>query len=559
MSDTVLKGEILSRLLEVVGKGTLREALLFDAAGRRAVSVPIGGSGSERGQSLESLLLAERQFRESGAGAAVRVLPLTLYGQEAGHLALLGEPGTPDATLDEVIADAADLVMRLAEMNLEIESLSNEVLRSYEAINFFYDMHSALAGSTDPAVLCRTILDRLLATIACQSGLIVLVDEARDRRAQVRALRAPGAPLVDGMPIEASTLLLGEVLETGRSVVIDDAGELARDELGPLASLARLSLVLVPLRWEGRSLGAIVLADRFAPECPAAPVPFTSAELKLLETIATQAASILSNMKLMELKREIEIARRIQSSLLPERAPVIPGADLSGRCLMASGVGGDLFDFSAGTDGRTWVVVADVSGHNLASALMMAVARTALKIAGRSRRSPAAIARRVNADLYDDLAHAELFITFFLATYEPERRLLSYCSAGHNPAVLLRAGSGRLETLKAAGVPAGILPSFEFEERSTRLHPEDVLVITTDGVTEARSPAGEMLGEEGLVRALRGRMDGTAAQILEGVLADIERFTAGQGPEDDRTLVVLKIGNPRTAAGRGQDSRPSHR
>jgi sigma-B regulation protein RsbU (phosphoserine phosphatase) len=275
---------------------------------------------------------------------------------------------------------------------------------------------------------------------------------------------------------------------------------------------------------------------------------FTAGDAKMATTIATQLAAAIQTGRLVEsrrqaerLQRDLEIAATIQRTLLPNDAPQVPGTELAARCEPAGKVGGDYFDHVVGADGRLYLLVADVAGHSIGSALMMAMARAVLRRAMKEGRTAAGVLRRLNDALFDDLDRAELFITGFCATYDPATGELRWGNGGQNRPALVRAG-GTLEDLDAEGMPAGILPEVEFEEGSTRLLAGDVLVLYTDGVVEARDPAGELFGEGRLHSALREVAGRPPHMVLGAVLDAVAAHRRGGTPDDDVTVLVLRAG-----------------
>ncbi|HDH09788.1 MAG TPA: protein serine phosphatase, partial [Chloroflexi bacterium] len=287
-------------------------------------------------------------------------------------------------------------------------------------------------------------------------------------------------------------------------------------------------------------LGVINLADK-------ASGIFTSGDLKLLTAIASQAAISIYKSQLVEelkeaerVKREMEIAHRIQMSLLPERPPEVEGVELAGMCIPAMEVGGDYYDFLH-RDGRLDLIIADVSGHSVGSALMMAITRTVLRSEIAGGKSPAQVLAATNATMYDDLSRAELFITVFHTSYDKETRTLTYANGGHNPPFLWRAAEGKCISLDADGMLLGILEDVDYEERIIELQPGDILVLYTDGVTEARNEAGEFFGEERLRRAIEEGSGLSPAELLDDLYRRIYEHSKGVPQRDDITLVVMKV------------------
>ncbi len=266
---------------------------------------------------------------------------------------------------------------------------------------------------------------------------------------------------------------------------------------------------------------------------------FTAGDLKLLSALASQAAVLIDNSRLAAVEKEMGLARTIQASLLPQGPPRVAGADLAGICLPARNVGGDYFDMIALPGGRAGLLIADVSGHNVGAALMMAVSRAALRAEIDRSVDPKEVLSRANRLLDSDLARSELFVSVFFAIYDPGTRTLAYANAGHNPGMLRRARGGPVEELDAEGILFGVLPDFVFESKTVQLEPGDLVLLYTDGLTEARSPEGQMFGEERLAAALGEAWQLPTREVPRRLITAVDLHAAA-APADDRTAAVLR-------------------
>jgi serine phosphatase RsbU (regulator of sigma subunit) len=205
-------------------------------------------------------------------------------------------------------------------------------------------------------------------------------------------------------------------------------------------------------------------------------------------------------------------------------------------------VGGDYYDFIwRDGDGHLAVVIADVSGHNVASALMMAVARSALRAELRSTGDPGRVLETANGFLYEDLTKAELFLSILCMVYEPRARTLRYASAGHNPALLFRPGEESCRVLDADGLLAGVLEGMTYPAEELSLDEGDAVLLYTDGLVEAANADGEMFGLARLADVFRRTSRLPAREILDRVFEAIYRFAGDRSGADDMTMVVLKV------------------
>ena len=284
---------------------------------------------------------------------------------------------------------------------------------------------------------------------------------------------------------------------------------------------------------------------------------FTEQFVELLESLAGQLAQAVSIVEEREARegerrqkeaallenarvtRDLELAKQIQLSLLPEAAPVMSGMKIACRCVPATHVGGDYYDFFQRGEAQVDVIMADVSGHSVGAALIMVETRSVLRAQMQAPRSSKEVLRVLNELLYEDLTRAELFITMFCAKYDGATRALSYANAGHTRPLLFRAGAW--QELDAEGLILGVEPEVAFEEKSMVLEPDDLLFIYTDGIIETERESGELFGVPRLCRLLSGMLDQEPETIIDRVLSEVADYSAPQPLQDDISMVVMKV------------------
>ncbi|HEX4003428.1 MAG TPA: PP2C family protein-serine/threonine phosphatase [Candidatus Acidoferrales bacterium] len=252
------------------------------------------------------------------------------------------------------------------------------------------------------------------------------------------------------------------------------------------------------------------------------------------------------------MKRDLEIAREIQQWLVPEKPPVVPGIDMAFATRPQNTVAGDYYDAfvrpaSAGNSISypLLVAVADVAGKSVPAALLMATFQASLRALSATPASLDEIVVGLDRYCRAHSLEGRRFTTAFLAEIDPATREMRYVNAGHN-APILRRESGAIERLEAGGPPFG-LPLFTGSEipypsASVQLQPGDLLFIFTDGVAEAISESGDEYTEQRLIACLRSAATGTAAEILNRVMADVNAFAAQARQHDDITCLAVRVG-----------------
>jgi len=245
------------------------------------------------------------------------------------------------------------------------------------------------------------------------------------------------------------------------------------------------------------------------------------------------------------LQKEMQVAQEIQHALLPRKFPDVEGYDISTIYRAAKDVGGDYFDFVQIDANTLGIIVADVSGKGVPGSLVMTMIRTALRLESRENYSPTDVLSRVNQFVADDVKKG-MFITIFFITLDSLKRTIAFASAGHNPMILYRKDVDSCYFLNTRGMPLGIsLPDgvkFDqtIEHDKVKLKKDDMLVIYTDGITEAMNKAGDQYGNDRLIDFIKSNCELHPDEFTAKLDADINRFTSGAPQNDDITLVVIK-------------------
>src|SRR5687767_14909383 len=339
--------------------------------------------------------------------------------------------------------------------------------------------------------------------------------------------------------IRVSRNVLDEVVIRGKSVLTSDAQHDPRFASGTMVLQGVRAVLAVPLGVSEKVFG-IIYADS-----PIAEGRFTEDHLKVLTTLASVAAIRVENARLVEarlererLERELALASEIQQRFQPTAPPHINGYELQGISFPCYEIGGDYYDFIEREDGRLVIALGDVSGKGTAAALLMSSLHAAIHAQSASHDSLVATISAVNRYLADNIP-ANRFVTLFYAELDPDSGSMAFLNAGHNPPLIVHA-AGTVEQLASGGLPLGIKPDAEYREGRTQLQPGDVLVIYSDGVTEAVSPSGEEFGPTRLYEVVSRNVDASAAGIRDRIESSLTKFAQGTSAADDITLVIVK-------------------
>jgi sigma-B regulation protein RsbU (phosphoserine phosphatase) len=302
-------------------------------------------------------------------------------------------------------------------------------------------------------------------------------------------------------------------------------------------------MLSVPIMWTtpdgGQPLGVVNLSDRRARQ------PFTAGDQKLVAAIATQIGTAIQNARLVRsslnqqrLVQEMELAHDLQMRLLPRPDAVAPQARVAARVVPADSVGGDLYNLFRLPEGRTGVMIGDVSGHGYRAALIMALTMSASAIHAQTTTDPGETLNALLASLREELATTEMFISTFYAVLDPGARALRYANTGH-PHAFVVAADGAVERLPALDPPLGMVESFP-NTMSRPWIPGEMLLLFTDGISEARNRQDDRLGESAVLEVVLKHRSADPEFILERVFDALNQHIGDTPRRDDLTLVILR-------------------
>lgn len=299
--------------------------------------------------------------------------------------------------------------------------------------------------------------------------------------------------------------------------------------------------LVVPLIGQGELLGALYLGQRLSDQ------PYSTDDRRLLGNLASQVAPAMKVAQLVReqqaeakererIQQELQVAALIQQTLLPKELPSIPGWNVEAFYRPARAVGGDFYDFIDLGENRLGVVIGDVTDKGVPAALVMATCRSMLRAAALKHDSPSAVLAEVNENLVPEIPPA-MFVTCLYAIIDTTGGEVVFANAGHN-LPYVRTAEGVLE-LRATGMPLGLMPDMPYDERTYMMGDGDLMVLTSDGITEAHNPAGEMYGFSRLMGRVARKTKG--GDMCGALVSDLEGWTGpGSEQEDDITLVVVR-------------------
>ncbi|GEM_PF-1071354 len=439
----------------------------------------------------------------------------------------------------------ADILRREGMRDFESDDTTVHLLSCFEQIRTVHDLAEHLPTCrtlSEMAEFCLSALNRGLPARktlllihedeGVKSHVFSLEEEQGSRRFQARTFH------VDKIRL---TSPLGVAMAENRAIY--GPKDTFKIPSGCLLEEAERNLLVVPIVFgeDNESLGALILMDSLHFEGDSQ--SFGNPEKEMAQSVAVLLGLLLGTKKRAAAEKELQIAKTIQETLLPERAPDWEDLEVAGKNRLANAVGGDFFGFFEAEDGRKDVVIADVSGHNMASAMAMVMARSQLQVLVESMEGPGELLGALGRSLYSDLMRNDLFLTVFHLTFGPSQGgavPFRYTNAGHNPPLLVRR-NGETLWLEGGGPVIGFLPDMNYGETQGKLFPGDVLYLYTDGVTESQDLNGEMFGEQRLEKMVLASRELSSQELVEKTFETLEKNCPKGAVFDDITVVALKV------------------
>lgn len=440
----------------------------------------------------------------------------------------------------------AKTVAALLEAEEETKAVAAELSARYEEIDLIYTISEVLGHTIRLSDAASRILREVSDVVGARRATLLAVDEGGK---VLRIVAAQGMNPSEAEPIEVDdpSSIAARVFRDGRILSynppVGETSAAANRESRSYRGYAYLSVPVLYATPGGpsRPIGVINFTDRIGGDA------FTTGDRKLVAAIANQIGAALANARLVSrdleqqrLRRELELARDLQLKLLPSPLVIAAKADVAARCRPAEVVGGDFYNLMRLPGDRIGVMIGDVSSHGFGAALIMALAMSASGIHAESATSPAAVMTLLEQSLADELQKTEMFLTLFYGVIDPAAGKLFYANAGHPQAFVVRP-DGSSCRLEATRPPLGLGLGGTADAEQPWAKRADTLCLFTDGISDAMSLRGVRFGEErvlGHVSRMRGR---STLDILNAVTTELDAFTEGADPTDDRTIVLLRV------------------
>lgn len=504
------------------------------------------GTAAQQGQPVRvaDVLKDSRYISDSNTTRSEMVVPLRFGDQVIGVLDLQSEQ------LDHFSEDALSVMQTMADqIAVAIESARAFTAQREEAwtLNALLQVAENISHTSSLQELATTVVRITPLMLGCERCYLLTWDAEQGTltpRAAYGLTEAQRSDFLEWPFSIERAPLLGDVLTSRTPISIEDAHE--RRYLCPpiLEKFGGKTLLVLPLWLRGTTLG-LLITDFDSPHRD-----FSEREMTLYLGISNQVAVALESELLAQevasavrMEEELQVARGVQTAVLPTNVPPIAGWDAAADWRSARMVGGDFFDYwwldrhEQGSQQRLGFVIADVSDKGVSAAMFMMLSRSLVRAAALHGAPPAVALTRANRWITRD-SESAMFVTLFYGIIEPESGLLTYCCAGHNPPMLVR-NNGEITELSTPGIALGVLEDAQLNQAEITMLPGDVLVCYTDGITEGINESTEPFGTSRLMDIIRAQRTNSAAQIVTAITSSLFQFTNG-AIFDDVTLLIIK-------------------
>lgn len=424
------------------------------------------------------------------------------------------------STADTVI----NLFANLLNAETGLESLTAALVESQDRLIALYELTQASRRTLEISELLDLVIGESCQLLDGIGGFIILIQPGQS--AIIRQISTQ--PMLEAHIQVAATLYRH-----------DTTRHTFRDSNTVPVSLRNLMMVSLPVMEHVFAALGIYNATG----------EFTSPDIKLAQAIADQTGAQLENAILYQqalartrLETEMDLARQVQTALLPQSIPTCDGFDIYATSVPALQVGGDFFDIITRPEHPLTLFLGDVTGKGMPAALLMTMTRTVARSAARNMpfTEPNQLVTRLNSDLFDDFSTVGMFTTAFIGLLDSATRNFLYCNAGQSPILYFPVAQNPI-LLEAADIPIGIFDSYKYTTQSLSLAPDDMFVIASDGFPESRNESGEMFGYERMKQTLAESRSLSAREITENLFSAVNIFTGSHPQDDDRTIIILKV------------------
>lgn len=557
-AKAVLKAEGSSLML--IDKN--RKELYFDVVAGdsgevlKQIRIPIGtGIAGLVAQTGEAILVedAENDSRVfKGVDEKTKIVtrnliavPMRVKGEIVGVLEVINSIDKPcfdnnDLQLLQAFGDASGIAIYNRELIQNLKDLNKELERSFKEIKTMYEINKKLANETDVNKVFEVSVETISEIFQIERISILLYDELSGIL-KVKYAKGINDKIIPNIKILPGENVAGWVFKNDNPVLVKNMNIDKRFGKNKRLRYKTASFISIPVHIRGKKIGVLNLTDKKSGE------EFNETDFETFNSIVSHISKNYENilyynefLEKQRIEKELEITKHIQQHILPKSFPSIKGLQIAAYNIPAKEVGGDFYDYIEINKNIHAFLIADVSGKSLPASMFMALSRSITRVEASNLVSPSKVLEESNKYIFKD-SESGMFVTLFYMVIYTDEKLIKYGSAGHNEQLLYNYETDEFNYLKVKGIPLGISPDAKYQEGEIGYKPNDIVILYTDGVTEAINKVGEEFGLERLKNIISKSKDKDANGILNSIITEVEKYTYGVPQFDDITLLVIKF------------------
>ena len=425
-----------------------------------------------------------------------------------------------------------------SESTLKLQEENKRLRTAIEELSVLNEISTAISSTQPLEEIIDLIVRKCVKHLKVEQGAVMLLNE-QDLEKPFRTMIRKQDSISNYLPYRLDAQLTGWMLKNKTPLLINDLEKDARFNFMVNDEFPIHSLLSVPMNVKGKMIGLLTVFNKKTD------TSFSNNDQRLLGIIAAQSAQIIENARLYQeeqalihLQEEMRLAYEIQVDLLPKFQPQVAGYRIAGKSIPAKDVGGDYYDFIKVDEDRLAFCIADISGKGIPAAILMANLQASLRGQTKLNKSCKDCISFTNDILYHNTAPNK-FATLFYGILNNITHEITYCNAGHNEPFLF-SKENNLTKLSVGGLVAGIVPSYPFEETSFTMLPGELLVLFSDGMTEAMNNNEEEFNEDRLKEVIIKYKTELPENLLEIIFKEVQKFCGNTAQTDDMTIVIIK-------------------
>jgi len=468
-------------------------------------------------------------------------VPMMVMGEFVGVLEIVNTLNRDN--FDDWDLKKAKYIAGQAAVAINNRQLYDDLTKRIEEITSLYEVAQSISFANQNDDILSNIIVSLAKSMQVDKASIILFNN-ESKNLELAASYGLPENIKIRHNVEMENSISGHIYQSGDPMIVSNAGSEIPDAfVAKDRNYKTDAFISIPIMYQKNTIGILSLTDKKNRR------NFDSFDLRVLSTVSSQIAEVYQNIKNQKniesqkrLSREIDIAAEIQRKILPKIPPRFKNHFLSALNKPAKEIGGDFFDYFKFDENKYAVLVADVSGKGIPSALFMGTARNVVRAETRINTSPAHMLKNANSFIYED-SESGMFVTLFYAVIDSHNNLITYCNAGHNPQLLIKKDKKEVLRLEASGKALGVLDDQEYEERVILYEPGDLLLLFTDGVLEYFG--GDDLdidkGEEILIKMANEYLKKDPQELVDNLNEYVNNNSMNDDFRDDFTVFAIKF------------------